>query len=162
MFERRLSGEEMQSEILRLLKLHSFSFEYLIHQEVIPLKVAQEVGANVCEGVKCLILRGKKSEKNFLFCLLGHQKVDMRAVAEIVGENCEFEKTENVKEKFGLSVGGIPPFGNLLGIGVYFEMGIQGCKEVIFSSGLITGSIRMKQDDLIALVQPRFATFAKS
>lgn len=154
-------GEEIQSEILKLLKLNSFSYEHLTHHEVSPNKVAREIGVSLCEGVKCLILRGKKSEKSCLFCLLGHQKVDMRAVAELVDENCEFENLDRLQEKFGLSVGAVPPFGYLLGMDVYFDRTIDGCKEVIFSSGVPHGSIRMKRDDLVLLIKPQFAIFAK-
>ncbi len=68
---------------------------------------------------------------------------------------------DSIKERFGLEVGGIPSFGNLLGLDVYFDITIQNCKEVIFSCGLVNESVRMKLADLIPLVHPQFARLAK-
>ncbi|HSX26441.1 MAG TPA: YbaK/EbsC family protein, partial [Chlamydiales bacterium] len=63
--------------------------------------------------------------------------------------------------RFGLDVGGVPPFGSLLGLDVYFDTGIQNCKEVIFSCGPLNESIRMKLEDLLPLVHPKFSKLAK-
>jgi nondiscriminating aspartyl-tRNA synthetase len=154
--------ERVRNEILKLLQCSNFSFQHVTHQETMPHKVAKEIGVDVCEGIKCLIMRGKKSYKNYLACVLGHQKVDMRALSALVGENCELEKIETIKNRFGLDIGGIPPFGNLLGIDVYFDTHIQNCKEVIFSCGPVHESIRMKLEDLIALIRPRLAALAQN
>ena len=154
-------GKNIRDEILRQLHLKRAIFQHFTHQETEAHHIAKEVGVAVQEGIKCLILRGKKSQKNVLVCLLGHQKLDMRAVSTLFGENCEFEKIDTIKERFGLEVGGIPPFGGLFGLDVYFDENIQNCKEVIFSCGLLNESVRMKLAELILLIHPRFAKLAK-
>lgn len=154
--------KSIRNEILHQLKSRNISFQHLTHQEISQHRVAEEVGVDVREGVKCLILKGKKSHKNYLICVRGHQRVDMRAVAAVLGEACEFEKMDVVKERYGLEVGAIPPFGKLLNLEVYFDTSIQDCREVIFSCGLVSESIRMQLTDLIPLIQPKFVQLAKS
>ena len=44
----------------------------------------------------------------------------MKAVAEMVGEKCEFEDPEVIKERYGLQIGGVPPFGQLLNLETFF------------------------------------------
>ncbi|MBS0624932.1 MAG: YbaK/EbsC family protein [Verrucomicrobia bacterium] len=154
-------GEKIRNAILEQLQLRKIAYQHFTHQEITPHLVAKEIGVDIHEGVKCLIMRGKKSHNNYLICVLGHQKVDMKALASLVEEKCEFEKVDSIQERFGLEVGGIPPFGNLLGLDVYFETGIQNCNEVIFSCGPLNESIRMKLADLILLILPRFAKLVK-
>jgi nondiscriminating aspartyl-tRNA synthetase len=86
----------------------------------------------------------------------------MKALSNLVSENCECEKIEKIKEQFGLDVGGIPPFSFLLGIDAFFDQSIQGCKNVIFSCGLMNESIRMKLEDLLPLLPTNFASFVKT
>ncbi|HSX25894.1 MAG TPA: YbaK/EbsC family protein, partial [Chlamydiales bacterium] len=136
-------GENIRNEILKALQSKKIPFQHLTHQQTAAHHVAKEVGVDLQEGVKCLILRGKKSQNNYLICVLGHQRVDMKALSILVDENCEFEKIDVIKARFGLDVGGVPPFGSLLGLDVYFDTGIQNCKEVIFSCGPLNESIRM-------------------
>lgn len=141
----------MRDEILRRLK--GKEFRHLVHAESDPRLIAQEVGIDVSKGLKCLVVKGKKSGKNYLVCVQGHKRVDMKAVAGVVGENCEFEAREVIRERYGLEVGGIPPF---LELDVFFDSDIASCDEVIFSCGLVNESIVMKLKDLVALILPRF------
>ena len=71
------------------------------------------------------------------------------------------EKIETIRERYGLEIGAIPPFGKILGLESYFDVGIRNCTEVIFSCGLINESIRMKLMDLSLLIHPQFAKLAK-
>ena len=113
------------------------------------------------EGVKSLILKGKTSKKNYQFNIPSHLKLDMKAVADQVGEKCEFENAEIIKERFGLIVGGVPPFGQLLNLETFFDEAISLNGVAAFNCGLQTESIIMKSADLIKLVEPKFGKFAK-
>ena len=91
-----------------------------------------------------------------------HLKLNMPAVTAAVGEKCEFEDPSVIEEHFGLIIGGVPPFGNLLNLENYFDEGIKGLEQVAFNCGLQTESVVMKGKDLIELVDPKFGEFAKS
>ncbi len=153
-------SENVRNEIIRLLKDRSFAYKHLVHEETPTSEDSARVrGHSIESGVKALILRTKNSKKNIQVNIPAHKKVDMKAVAEAVGEKCEFEDAEVILERYGLKVGGIPPFGNLLNIETYFDIAIKGSCN--FNCGFLTESIEMRAEDLIALVQPTIGVFAK-
>jgi nondiscriminating aspartyl-tRNA synthetase len=137
MNENKKTAEKIKASILELLKKNQLHFSHLVHSEATATKSSSAAtGFDPSRGIKSLIIRGKKSSKNYLVCILGHQRIDMKALSLIVNEPCEFEKLEKIKEKYGLEIGGIPPFGSLLGIETYFDESIlrQGyiCNRALY------------------------------
>lgn len=154
--------ENVRNEIIRLLKHHEFEFQHRIHEPTPTSEDSARIrGTLLEEGVKALILRGKTSKKNYQFNIPSHMKLDMKAVSEAVGEKCEFEGPEVIKERFGLIIGGVPPFGQLLNLDTYYDERIVNCERSAFNCGLATESIVMASKDLLTLVQPKTGRFAK-
>ena len=156
-------GEEnVRNEIIRLLKDGGVTYQYLQHEPTPTSEDSARVrNTQPSEGLKALILKGKTSKKNYQFVLASHQKLDMKAVADLVGEKCEFEDPEVILERFGLKVGGIPPWGQLLNLEVFFDQGTENNPVAAFNCGLSTESIIMPYADLIKIVNPKVAPFAK-
>lgn len=156
-------GENIRNEIIHLLKKNEIAFDHMVHEPTPTSEDSARVrGTQMKEGVKSLIVRGKNSKKNYQFNIPSHLKLDMKAVAELVKEKCDFEDPEVIKERFGLIIGGVPPFGPLLNIETFFDHQITENSRVAFNCGLPTESIVMQGSDLISLVKPIFASFAKS
>lgn len=155
-------GENVRNEIVRLLKKNGLEYQHLTHGATLTSEDSARVrGTKPQEGVKSLILRGKSSKKNYHFNVPANLKLDMKAAAELTGEKCELEEAEVVKKRFGLPVGGVPPFGNLLDLPTFFDERILKEERSAFNCGLQTESIIMKSKDLAALVQPKLGSFAK-
>ncbi|MFI0435622.1 MAG: aspartate--tRNA(Asn) ligase [Parachlamydiaceae bacterium] len=155
-------AENIRNEIIRLLKHQQMEFQHLTHEHTPTSEDSSRVRqTKMEEGVKSLILRGKSTKKNYQVNIPSHLKVDMKAVAEIVGEKCEFEDAAIIKERFGIIVGGVPPFGVLLNIETFFDEKILLNDRAAFNCGMPTESIIMKTADLILLVQPKTGCFAK-
>lgn len=155
-------GENIRGEIIHQLKKHEYSYEHLIHETTQSSEESAKVRqTRQEEGIKALILKGKNSKKNYQFNIPAHLKLEMKAVAQMVGEKCEFEDAAVILERYGLHVGGIPPWGHLINLDVFYDEQIKNLGEVAFNCGLTTESIVMKGNDLIALVQPRFGNFTK-
>lgn len=155
-------GENIRNEIMRLAKQQEIDFKHMSHEETATSEDSARVrGTRMNEGIKSIILRGKNTKKNYQLNIPSHLKLDMKAVAEAVGEKCEFESPDVLKERFGLVVGSIPPFGTLLNVDTFFDEGIKELDQSAFNCGLLTESIVMKAKDLITLVQPKFGAFAK-
>lgn len=156
-------GEEnVRNEILRQLKKEDMAFFHVEHQETLTSEESAKIrGTSIQEGIKAIILRGKTSKKNYQFNIPAHLKLDMKLVNEHVKEKCEFEDPAVILERFGLKVGGIPPFGNLLNIETYFDEGIKKLDKASFNCGLLTESITLNAKDLIKLVDPQFGNFTK-
>lgn len=146
-------SENIRNEIIRLLKQNEIEFEHIVHSGEAP----KQNGS----GLKALILKGKTTKKNYQVNIPTDLKLDMKVVAEAVGEKCEFEDPEIIKERFGLIVGGVPPFGQLLNLDTYFDESVPTSEITIFSCGIPTESIAMRSKDLIALIQPKIGKFAK-
>ena len=155
-------SENIRNEIIRLVKHNDMTFKHMVHEPTPTSEDSARVrGTRMEEGVKSLILRGKNSKKNYQVNIPSHLKVDMKAVAEMVGEKCEFEDPEVIKERFGLQIGGVPPFGQLLNLETYFDEKVPAFENAAFNCGMLTESIVMKSKDLMALVQPKVGKFAK-
>jgi nondiscriminating aspartyl-tRNA synthetase len=156
-------SESIRNEIVRQLKDHSFEFKYLTHEATPTSEESAKIrGTKLEEGIKALILKGKNSKKNYQFNVPAHLKVDMKMVAELAGEKCEFEEPAVIFERFGVPVGGVPPFGNLMNLETFFDSKIAELEKVSFNCGMQTESIIMKGKDLIELVQPKFGSFSKA
>ncbi len=155
-------GENIRNEIIHLLRKNDMEFKHITHETTPTSEDSARVrGTKLEEGVKSLILRGKNSKKNYQFNIPSHLKLDTKAVAEVVGEKCEFEDPEVIKERFGLIIGGVPPFGPLLNLETFFDNSLQNLEQVAFNCGMPTESLIMKGKDLITLVQPQFGSFCK-
>ena len=155
-------GENVRNEIIRLLKQNEFEFKHLLHEPTPTSEDSARVrGQTVSEGVKAIILKGKNSKKNYQFNIPANLKLDMKAVTETVGEKCEFESPEIIKERFGLIIGGIPPFGQLLNLETFFDEGVTNQEKSSFNCGLVTESITMNSKDLLTVVQPKLGRFSK-
>lgn len=156
-------GENLRNEILHLLRAKEIPFHHAAHEETPTSEDSARVrGTRLEEGIKAIILRGKNSKKNYQINIPSHLKIDMKAVAERVGEKCEFEAPEVIQERYGLQVGGIPPFGPLLNIETFFDEGIVSVERSAFNCGLRTESIVMSSKDLISVVQPELGRFSKT
>lgn len=155
-------SENIRNEILRLIKHYDYDFKHLVHEPTPTSEDSSRIrGTTMAEGVKSLIIRGKNSKKNYQMNIPSNLKLDMKAVSDIVGEKCEFEDPEVIKERFGLIVGGVPPFGQLLNLDTFFDDRLEKNDRAAFNCGLQTESIIMKTKDLVSIVQPKFGRIAK-
>lgn len=155
-------GENIRSEIVRLCRKNNFPIDSLKHVDTPTSEDASRVRDIPMEvGIKALILRGKSSKKNYQFNIPANKKLDAKAASAIVGEKCEFEKPEIILERFGLKVGGVPPFGNLLNLDNYFDEACRLEEESAFNCGLLSESIIMKSEHLFAITDPKWGHFSK-
>ena len=155
-------GENIRNEIIRLLRQHSIDFKHLTHAKTTTSQDSARVRSTLMEeGVKSIVLRGKNTKKNYHVNIPSHMKLDMKAVAEIVGEKCDFEDPKVIEERFGLLIGSVPPFGQLLNLDTYFDNKVLTHEQSAFNCGMKTESIVMKSKDLVAVVQPKMGEFSK-
>jgi nondiscriminating aspartyl-tRNA synthetase len=102
-------------QIKELLDKNNISYEYLEHEPTPTSEDSARVrGTKIEEGVKALILRTSKSKQNFMVILPGYAKMDSRKIKEYIGEDFSFENPEVILEKYGIIIGGVPPFWNLI------------------------------------------------
>ncbi len=150
------TGEELMKEIIDLLVENKIEYKLFEHEATVTSEDAARIrGTNLSEGVKALILKGKKSGRNIQVNVSADRKIDMKKLELITGEPMTFEKPEVILEKYGLEVGGVPPFGNLLGLDTYFDNKVLNQEQSDFNCGTRYNSIMMKSSDLVRLVGPK-------
>ncbi|MBA2728140.1 MAG: aspartate--tRNA(Asn) ligase [Parachlamydiaceae bacterium] len=155
-------SENIRNEIIRALREHDVEFRHLAHTPTQTSEDSAKVrGTLLEEGIKSIILKGKTTKKNYQVNVPSHLKLDMKNIAALVGEKCEFEDPAVILERFGLLIGGVPPFGELMNLETFYDEKIQALKTVAFNCGLVTESIIMNGEDLIKFVQPKFGNFSK-
>ncbi len=155
-------SENIRNEIIRLLQQAECEFKHLRHEPTPTSEDSARVrGTPLESGIKAIILKGKTTKKNYQFNIPSHLKLDMKAVSDAAQEKCEFEDPAVILERFGIIVGGVPPFGQLMNIEVFFDEAIKGLGQVAFNCGLAEESIIMTGHDLIKIVDPKFGSFAK-
>lgn len=154
-------AENIRNEIIRQLNEHQVAFKHLIHESATHTEdLARERKTAPHESIKAIILRGKKTKKNYQVNLSAHLKLDMKRVADLVGEKCEFEDPAVILERFGLKIGGIPPWGHLLNLDTYYDERITENAQSAFHCGLVTESMILATADLLTLVEPKLACFS--
>lgn len=155
-------GESISKAIRDLLDSNKFEYEYYEHEPTPTSEEAAKVrDTKLEEAAKALILKGKKSGKNIMVVIRGDKKFNSKEIKNAAGEEFEFEKPDVIKERFGLIIGGVPPFGNLLDLPIYFDESILESSRVTFSAGLQTCSITMNPEDLSKVTNAIEGSFSK-
>lgn len=148
--------------IKNLLDTKNIDYKFDEHEEVITSEDAARVrGTKLEQGAKAIILKGKKSGKNIMVTLPANKKVDMKAVKKEFGEEVTMEDPQIILEKWGIQVGGVPPFGNVLGLEVLFDSTLLVPKTLDFNAGKRTCSIQMNSADLLEVVEGKMGEWSK-
>ena len=75
-------------------------------------------------------------------------------------ENLYFPTESKLEHLFpDCETGATPPFGNLYGIQVYTESGLNDIDEIIFNGGTFRDTVKIRFDDYKNMVNPRIIGF---
>jgi nondiscriminating aspartyl-tRNA synthetase len=155
------SDKEVVAKIKKVLDSRAVTYEFSEHEAVRTSEEAAALrGTSLSNGAKALILSGKKTNTPVMVVIPGDKKISFEAVTAAIGEKAEFEKPENILATYGIKVGGVPPFGNLLGMKVYMDSAIVQLEQVSFNAGMQTCSITMKGEDLAEVTEAEVGNFA--
>ena len=146
-------GEEnIVAKIKGILDKKGFVYDYKEHEPTPTSEDSARVrGTMPEEGVKALILKGAKDDKNIMVCVPGNKKIEMKKLALLLGQRYSFEDPQVIKDRFGLVIGGVPPFGNILGLDTYFDDDVLDQERAAFNCGTQTQSITMKSKELVEM-----------
>src|SRR5438046_1000221 len=118
-------SDQIVEKIKELLNQNNIAYKYIEHEPT-PTSVdsARVRGTNESEGVKALILKTNKTNKNFMVILPGNRRLDSKKIKKYFNEDISFEKPEIIFEKYDVKVGGVPPLGNLFNLEVLIDKNI--------------------------------------
>jgi len=136
------------NKLTSFLDLNSIEYRLIEHPPTPTSELASQIrNTPISAGVKALILKGTKTNHNFMFCLPGDKKLNNKKIKKLLKEDTTFEDPKILFENYKLIVGGIPPFGFLLGITTYVSPSVFENIEIAFNAGVQTISIIMKSSD---------------
>ena len=85
------------------------------------IAAAEALECEVAQIVKSLIFKTKETHQPILVLASGINRVNEKAVAQIVGEKLEKADANFTREVTGYAIGGIPPVGHATQINTYID-----------------------------------------
>lgn len=155
-FEFNDKGDSTISKIRTLLDSSNVDYKFLEHEEVRTSEEAAKVrGTKMSDGAKALILKSKEySNKYVMVVIPADKQISLEKTSEILGEEYELARADDVERRTGIKMGGVPPFGRILGFEVYYDKSMWGKETSAFNCGRKDRSIIMQTKDLIQLAEP--------
>ncbi len=151
-------------KIISLLKENSFWFKTFEHEAVRTSEQAAKIRTSYSfnQGAKAIVIKAKiKPESKFVMLVFpANKKFDSKKVKQILktGE-IRFATEDEVKTiTKGVVPGGVPPFGNLFNLQVYYDQAIEGNEKIVFNAGDQRFSIAMKSSDYLKIVKPNLCS----
>jgi Cys-tRNA(Pro)/Cys-tRNA(Cys) deacylase len=122
-------------------------------------ETARILGVDVHQVYKTIVVEREKAGKAILAVIPGDHEVDLKALAQAVGEKKVRLPTEREAERLtGLQAGGISPLALLnKGFQIWVDASIQSEAHVHVSGGQRGLNIRLPSADLLRLTQARVA-----
>lgn len=141
-------------QIIEKLDQAEIEYELIEHREVKTSQEAAEVRKTpMSMAPKAMIFR-KSNGTYSMVCVPADKKVDMDKVKGVLGKGARLATPEEVEGEFGVKVGAVPPFGNILGMEMYLDKVFWDREQVVFNAGRRDRSIKMKAKDLLKVVEP--------
>jgi len=160
-FVKAKAKDELFEKIVDALNKEKILYKILEHKAVYTSQEAAQVrGTQLKQGAKALVC---KLEKGFIQAVISAAKeLDTEKLKKILDvKNIALASADDVKKIAGISIGAVPPFGNLFGVHVYLDKSIMENDEVAFNAGLHTKSIIMKATDLLKITGGKIGEFSK-
>lgn len=150
-------GDSIMSQIVEKLDSANVKYKLLEHEPARTSEQAAKIrGTTLDQGAKALVLASKEyAGKMIQVVIPAHKQLDLDKVNELLGERFEVAQGEVVEKYTGVKMGGVPPFGRLMKLEVYFDKSFWDRDgEVVFNCGRKDRSILVQAKDLIDLAQP--------
>jgi aspartyl-tRNA synthetase len=147
--------------IKNLLDQNKVDYKVMEHKPVFTSEEAAAVRkSDLKQGAKALIMKADK--KPIMIVVPADKKVDTSLFKKLYSiKDLEMAKPEEVKMVSGVTIGAVPPFGNLFKIPLYFDKKLADSEIIFFNAGSHSKSISLKGADLEKVTKPTVGEFSK-
>ena len=113
------------------------------------LDAASAIGCDIGQIVKSLIFKTKKTGRPVLILASGPNQVDIKTIADCIGESITKADADFVREVTGFAIGGVPPLGhkNIIDF-IYIDKDLLNLDEVWAAAGTPNAVFCIKSQDL--------------
>ncbi len=142
-----------------MLVSHGAEYRVVRHKGVRTSEQAAAVrGTPLEDGAKALVCHA--DERLVLIVVPAHLRLDTKAFkAAYAVKNLRMAESAEV-ETLGAMVGGVPPFGHLMGLQTYADEGIAQRQTLSFNAGSRTTSVILPATEYLRLEKPIMGSFA--
>jgi len=150
----------VEDRMIKILGEYNIGYELTEHEPVYTSEQAANVrkGATPADGVKSLLFKCSWPNQETSFVLIlqrGDLRVDTKKLKALVGtKKMALASTEEVKEKCGVEIGAVGPFGHPKPIPTYMSESILEKEWIFTQAGNHRKTIHMKSKDLKEIVKP--------
>lgn len=110
---------------------------------------ARALGCTIAEIAKSVVFVGGETA---VVIISGDKKVDPSKLAKVAGEDLRIASPDEVKERTGFPIGGVPPFPHGRGVTVLPDASLTRFRAVWAAAGTPNSVFRIGADDLLRLV----------
>ena len=147
------------AKVQAALGARGYSFEVLeLDQSTrTAAEAAAAVGCEVAQIAKSILFRGMESGRPVLVIASGANRVDERAVADLLGEKLGKADADFVRRETGFAIGGVPPVGHDRHIVTFIDEDILAFDEIWAAAGTPFAVFRLDPRLLAELTGGRVA-----
>jgi len=121
------------------------------------VEAAQAIGCQVGQIVKSLVFKGKRSERPILVIASGSNRVNEKAIEEMIGEPLGKADADFVRQHTGFVIGGVPPVGHLEKLATFIDQDLLAFDELWAAAGTPHAVFRLKPADLLRITAGQVA-----
>lgn len=121
---------------------------------------AAAIGCQVAQIAKSVIFRAASSDRPVLVVAAGHNRVDEKKIADLLGEGLKRADAAFVRDKTGFAIGGVAPVGHLVEPVTYLDRDLQSHEEIWAAAGTPNTVFRLTPEQLQSLTGADFVAVA--
>jgi Cys-tRNA(Pro) deacylase len=116
---------------------------------------ARAVGCDVGQIAKSLVFKGETSQRAVLVITSGSNRVDEKALAEVLSEPIQKADADFVRQKTGYAIGGVPPVGHREPLSVFIDEDLFQYAEIWAAAGSPQSVFRLTPQELQRITNGR-------
>ena len=154
-----------KTNVARLLDKAKVAYQLVPYEvdenDLSATHVADQLGENVAQVFKTLVLHGDKS--GYFVCVIpGADEVDLKKAAKVSGnKSCEMIPVKELLPLTGYIRGGCSPIGMKKSYKTVFDESCKSIHHIIVSAGKIGYQIEMEPEALVTFVRGSVADIIK-
>ena len=121
---------------------------------------AAAIGCQVAQIAKSVIFRAASSDRPVLVIAAGHNRVDEKKIAALLGEGIKRADAAFVRDKTGFAIGGVAPVGHLVEPVTYLDRDLESHGEIWAAAGTPNTVFRLTPGQLQSLTGADFVAVA--
>lgn len=147
------------AKVQAALEARGYSFEVLELDQTTrtAAEAAAAIGCEVAQIAKSILFRARESGRPVLVIASGANRVDERAVADLLGEKPGKADADFVRRETGFAIGGVPPVGHDKPIETFIDEDLLAFDEIWAAAGTPFAVFRLDPHSLAALTGGRVA-----